>query len=126
MSDVPPPSPSPEPEPQPQNPLEYESPVIDPNRPAGGVPYVLQMLIGFASFFVAGGVAIGAGIVINASEPAPFFASAAIMLLAVAGFGIVARARWRWRGVIVGLAIALGLVLLGCGACAAIMSSMRF
>jgi hypothetical protein len=124
MSEVPPSSPPPEPEPQ--QPLEYASPVMDPNRPAGGVPYVLQMLIGFASFFFAEGVAVGAGILMNPSEPTLFFVFAAIMLLAVVGFGVLARARWRWRGVIVGSILAFGLLLLGCGVCAAIMSTMRF
>jgi uncharacterized membrane protein YfcA len=123
MTDVPPSSPPPEPEPQ--RPLEYASPIYDPNRPAGGVPYVVQILIGFVSFFIAEGMAFGVAIAINPSGPAPFFLIPGATLVAMIGFSIVAYVRWRWHGMIVGALIALGLVLLGCGVCAAIMANLH-
>jgi hypothetical protein len=98
-------------------PLQYERPraTVDDDGPAGGVPFIGQMAIGFGAFLV---YAVLVSMSVSVRSPgwegvlAIVNFTMLLLLFAVAG---VARSRWRWRGFLVGVLSGFGLMMLGIG-----------
>jgi hypothetical protein len=113
--------PPPPPPPPPNTPLDYVSPANDPKRPAGGVPFIAQIIIGFASYFAAVLAGVFGAVLFRTRDATGFILSITIMGAALIVLVEVARIRWRWRGMALGALIGFGVSLLGCGICAAMM-----
>jgi len=102
-------------------PLDYAR----PRGPAGGVPFIGQMAIGFGAFVVMCVVtllagAIGASAWGSSTTLVPVVAGVLVLglpILLLAVLTIVTWRRWRWRGFLVGVLVGLGLVLLAAGLC---------
>lgn len=105
-------------QPQPQ-PLEYAGRVYDPNRPAGGIPFVAQLPIGFMTVAAA---AIGAAALIAAAVHPALALGIAVVPLVVLTW--VARRYWRWRGFVAGVLIGVGLIGLVFGLCLAALRNL--
>ena len=85
-------------------------------RPAGNVPFIAQVAIGFGAFVTA--CVLAAVMVATGRGGAPEVLIAPVMALVLLTFvGGVARRRWRWPGFAVGVLIGVGLALLAVGLC---------
>jgi len=117
------PQPQPQPTTAPPSPYQPEQAMTDKakNQPAGNVPFIAQMVIGFGAFLVL----IGAGV---ATIPVPNFRVAQGILipfsiLCLIVLCMVARVRWHWKGFLLGVLIGAGLILLAVGLCFAMFLS---
>jgi hypothetical protein len=82
--------------------------------PADGMPFILQMLIGFFAFIVTGGIFLRAplGIIL-----APVVA----ILMNIAALKVL-----HWRGFLIGYLTGIGLILLAFGFCVALLTQLKF
>ena len=107
--------------------LDYAAP--DSNRPAGGVPYGGQAVLGLLALvgtFILG-IALTAAIVRSQKELSGIaLLGLAVSFTALAVLSHIARSRWRWPGfalgIRLGLLIGVGLILLAVGLCFAAFS----
>jgi len=109
------------PDPKNPRPLDYAPPMG--NKPAGGVPFIGQMAIGFAALFVVPIVSFLIALFLPSAlhdSPTlmPYIYAPLTVVLPLIGLATIAWRRWHWRGVLVGMATALGLVLVAWGLCA--------
>ena len=111
----------PEQPPKPPVQLNYATPPAPGTGPAGNVPYIAQMAIGFAAFLLIGIISVV--ITVSMNSPAPGLILAPLLLTVLC---VIARVRWRWRGFLAGVLIALGLLLLAAGICAVMLANMNF
>jgi hypothetical protein len=94
--------------------LSYARP--NPNRPAGGVPYIAQVILGMMAPVATGALGL-AGTVVFYQH---LWLVGVLAVVALIGVMLVACVRWRWPGFVAGAVAMVGLGLLGLGLCAAL------
>ena len=112
---------------QSQKPIEEQPPNSLPDTtlvetqpdPAKGVPFRVQMLLGFGTFY--GLIASTAGVKIAVAARSPWVILPSVMLIAL---GVFTKRRLRSRGFVIGALIGLGLLVLGWGFCIGVIQGI--
>lgn len=95
--------------------LSYARP--DPNRPAGGPPYIGQVVLGMMAAVATGALGL-AGMVVFYHH---LWLVGVLAVMVLIGVMVVASVRWRWPGFVAGAVAMVGLGLLGLGLCTALL-----
>lgn len=90
-------------------------------RPAGKVPFIAQVAIGFCYFFIVLATGFTATIVTQT-----FTAFVVVAVPGLIGSVLFMLLKCRWSGFLVGVLIALGLCLLLAGICAGMLGAVGY